>query len=144
MVVLVAALLVTNGCSDDPAMTTIEFAGSECVAEIPSSVAPGDHTFVLTNTSDRPSLPVYAVQLSDGHSYEEFSSLQSAPGDYFVLPDWARFAVRGFEGSDGAVEDRRRFVFSLEPGEHAVYLWASRPAAIWLCGSLTVTPDPED
>ena len=136
---LVVAVLVVGACGGEGRTTGIEFGGLECVADLPASTATGHHTFVLANTSELRSLPVYAVRLTDGHTYDDFAALQPAPGAYFVLPDWAGFALRDLGPSDADDRDRRRFSFVLEPGDHAVYLWAARPAAIWLCGSLTVT-----
>jgi hypothetical protein len=94
---------------------------------------------VLTNTSDRSSVPVYVVKLLNGRQYDDFSALQPSSGDYFVLPNWAEYALRDFVVDDANSNDERQYRFTLEPGDHAVYLWASRPAAIWLCGSLSVT-----
>ena len=137
--VYVLAIAVLGACSGAVGETQLEFAGTECVAEALASIEAGNHTVVLTNTSDIRSLPVYLVELSEGKTYREFAALQETPGDYFLLPDWAEYALRDFSVSDSIDEEQRRFGFVLEPGEHAVYLWASQPPAIWLCGELTVT-----
>ena len=139
--VFVALLIVVSACSGEAGPIEVEFAGSECVAELPGSASAGNQTFVLTNRSDRRSLPVYVVRLSDGHSYEEFAARQRAEGAYFVLPDWAEYSLRDPSVADPTDDVQRRFAFDLDPGVHAVYLWAARPSAIWLCGPLTVTPD---
>ena len=135
---LLAAVLALGACGGDSGTIDLAFSGSACAGDLPESVAPGSHEFVLENPTDATSLPVYVVRLTDGRSYEELAALQPAAGDYFVLPDWAEFSDRNFQ-DDEADEGRRRFGFELEPGNHAVYLWASRPAAIWLCGPLAVT-----
>ena len=138
---IVLSLGLVSACGGDTAIAALEFDGSECTANLPASVAAGTHSFVLTNTSDLSSVPVYVVELSDDYSYGELAALQSSPGEYFPLPEWATYALRELNITDDDEEvQRRRFAFALEPGDYAVYLWASRPAAIWLCGSLSVTP----
>jgi hypothetical protein len=138
-----AVVVMAGGCGGSVADPwSVAFAGSECSIDLPDSVPPGDYTFVLTNTSDRTSLPVYVAALGAGHTYDDFAALQSAAGAYFPLPEWAEYALRNFDVSESdPASGQRRFAYTLEPGEHAVYLWASRPAALWLCGRLSVSED---
>lgn len=135
---LFVTVVVASACGGDVQTIEVEFDGSECIADLPGSIPAGDHTFLLANSSDRTSLPVYVVELANGHTYGEFAALQEAPGVYFPLPDWAAYGLRDLTVTEVAADGQRRFGFSLEPGEHAVYLWASYPQGLWLCGSLTV------
>ena len=76
---LLALLLLVAGCgSDSDAPIAITYDRHVCDAEFADLTA-GDHSFVVTNTSDR-RVALYVVRLEDGRSYRDLIDLQDLLG----------------------------------------------------------------
>ena len=121
----------------------VTYDGQGCTVSAPE-LPIGDYSFVLTNESQRESTPLYVVQLVDGHTYQELVDMQAAiggPPTFMPMPEWAVFALRSFGAPALDLADNQElYAFSLDEGEHAVYVRIENPSAIHLCDQLDVVP----
>lgn len=98
---------------------------------------PGEYTVVLRNMTDE-GQTIYASYLLEGKTYQTLINIQREPGRYWKKPDWVVYADTVKTSSN---EERREFyvTFSLEEGEHVLYIGSIKPLNLWFCAPLKVT-----
>lgn len=154
-VALAACVLVSAACSSDDmatdtTTTTVEavdgdvfevvFDGVECEVNGPTEVAAGAYPFVITDVSGMEGTDVRTWVLEDGYTYDDVLALQSAPGEYIRLADWAELSPIAFITFDGELQENQTVLgLDLEPASHVVTVGTGRPSGIWVCGALEVT-----
>ena len=120
----------------------VSFDGSQCVAEGPAEVAPGEVSVLLVNDSDI-LVPDTAVRrLADGYTFQDM--VDYAEGEEFKRrPNWVE-AVPRLDGSlPEGVTLPLGYTYSTwlvgvdtEPGEHEIHLWSTD---LWPCTGFVVT-----
>lgn len=147
--VVVASSLAACG-SDGESSTTetassvaaieVTFDGVTCGSNGPSTVAAGEHSFLLIDRSDRPRTEMWVAYLAEGHTYEELLELQDeagGPGSDGVRPAFVMSTAMVAPPSSPA-DGQTLYLHELEPGAHAFVVGGSD--AQWICGSFEVTP----
>ena len=153
-VAIVASVLIFTACSSDGGTadtTTTEqavdgevfevmFDGVECEVNGPTEVVAGAYPFVITDVSGMEGTDVRTWVLEEGYTYEDVLALQSAPGEYIRLSDWAELSPLAFITFDGELqENQRALALDLETASHAITVGTGSPSGIWVCGALEVT-----
>lgn len=143
LVGLGAVLLV--GCGDGPDATfEVTFDGTECLAEGPSEVSPGEITVLLRNESDVLVSPAVR-RFADGYTVEDADALfpDGEWGDEaYARPDWIQDVpdlgvVRGLELPLGDIMSRWEVGVTTGPGEHEIHLYRLSQG-LWGCTDFTV------
>lgn len=114
----------------------VTFHGESCDVDAPDILPVGKYSFTLNNLSESTSLNLYVAKITDGHSYQDLLDFQNSPGEYFPKPDWLIYAkkIGSVDPSTGQVS----YKITLEPGEHAIYVWSR---LLWFCKPIMVV-DP--
>lgn len=122
----------------------VTFDGTTCTYLGPSEVAPGNHSFILTDLTNGAIYPFFAVRvLSDGHTYQDVVDEQNergGPGTVFPRADWVLDAEVSADLPDVDLADNQRLFsasYTLEPGSHEVIMWSGTDW-LGLCGPLEV------
>ncbi len=116
----------------------VTFDGEACTTEGPTVVPTDTHSFVLKDLTGEGLADVRTMAIAEGHTYEDLLDLQSEPGEYVPLPEWAEWPLTTFEPGDRELGDNdlgKRLI--LEPGVHGIVVGTGK--GIWFCGRLTVT-----
>ena len=74
----------------------VVFDGTECTTDGPALVDAGDDPFTLTDLSGMQGAEIRTWIIDDGYTYDDVLNLQSEPGEYISLLDWAQFSLNGF------------------------------------------------
>ena len=153
-VALVACVLILAACSSDSSATDtttteqavdgevfeVMFDGVECEVNGPTEVVAGAYPFVITDVSGMEGTDVRTWVLEEGYTYEDVLALQSAPGEYIRLADWAELSPIAFITFDGELQENQTVLgLDLETASHVVTIGTGRPSGIWVCGALEVT-----
>ena len=117
----------------------VVFYGEECETTAPEVLPAGDYDFYITDKDENTSASLNVARITEGHTYQDLLDLQEAPGVHYTKPDWLIYA----ETIDAEFidSDQKRFTHTLEPGEHAIYIW-TRPFGLWFCVPVMVVEQP--
>ena len=163
-VVIVAAALVglgswyvsrndeatTDQPADEAAVTEVSdvievmFDGNDCTAAGPSSLVPGNHSFVLNDTTNANDFPFGgALKLrfvADGHTYQDvvdYFDETGGQGASHLRPEWLDSVAVNFDAPELSLADnQRQYHHRLELGTYA--LVAVSENGEWLCGFVDV------
>jgi hypothetical protein len=116
----------------------LTFDGSVCTTIGPAVVPTGVHSFVVRDLTGESPADMRTMAITDGHTYQDLLDLQSEPGEYVPLPEWAERPLTTFEPVDRELGDNelgKRLI--LEPGEHGIVVRTDE--GLWFCGALAVT-----
>jgi len=116
----------------------IAFGGSACTSTGPTAVLTGVQSFVVKDLTGEGPADMRTMAITDGHTYQDLLDLQSQPGEYVPLPEWAEWPLTTFESVDRELGDNelgKKLI--LEPGEHGIVIRTDD--GLWFCGALTVT-----
>jgi len=150
-VVIIAGIIAACGSDDDSTSTSllseaaneavieVSFDGSGCTADGPSTIPAGEHSFLLTDTTDRFRTEMWVRYLTDGHTYQDILDLQNdagGPGTYIPHPEFVVHAPMTRPQSSPS-DNQLQYHHALEPGPHALVVGGND--VVWLCGSFDVT-----
>ncbi len=142
-----STVLLTTTSSTTPApprgpagdeILEVAFDGSVCTTIGPAVVPTGVHSFLLKDLTGEGLADVRTMAVSEGYTYEDLLDLQSEPGEYVPLPEWADWPLTTFEPIDRELDENeigKRLI--LEPGVHGIVVGTGK--GLWFCGQLTVT-----
>ena len=130
----------TTTPAQDPTGGVIDvtFDGVACTSEGPSTIAPGEHSFLLIDNSERPRTEMWVASIADGHTYSELLELQDQAGGQGAdgnRPSWVGSTPMIAPASSPA-EGQMLYSHALEPGLHTFVVGGSD--AQWNCGSFEV------
>jgi hypothetical protein len=151
IVAIVAGMLIVAACSSDGGDTVttetldgvvfeVAFDGVTCEVTGPAEVVAGAYPFVITDDSGMQGTDVRTWVLAEGYTYDDVLALQSAPGEYIRLTDWATLSPLAFITFDGALQQNQTMKgLDLATASHAVTIGTGDPSGIWVCAPLEVT-----
>jgi hypothetical protein len=116
----------------------ITFHGEACEVDAPDRLLVGEYHFTLNDQSQLTSAQLYVARITEGHSYADLLTPQIKPGEYYPKPDWLIYAKK--IGSIDPSTGQRSYDVTLEPGEHAVYVYGFQPTGeqwLWFCVPIT-------
>lgn len=149
-VFLVFAAVVVGCGSDDESSTAtpssevddsrieVLYDGASCTSTGPTELSAGEHSFVITNTTDDASIAMYVRHLVDGHTYQDLLDRQAevgGPGTYHPRPAWAATTPQVTPG-EVLSEHSYRYDHLVEPGVYALVVGNS--GEVWFCGGFNV------
>jgi len=108
----------------------------ECTVSGPTELPPGEYTYVLRDLSSVRHALIISYLL-EGKTFQDLLDMQVVPGRYWPKPDWVVYA-NAIDGWRNESRNELYTVFSLEKGEHFVYLESTVPISLWFCAPLTV------
>lgn len=139
------------GCgSDDESSTTtpssevddsrieVLFDGENCSSTGPTELTAGEHSMVITNTTDDATVAMYVRRLVDGHTYQDLLDVQAAiggPGTYHPKPAWVLPTPQTTPG-EVLSDHSYRYDHLLEAGTYALVVGPSDE--VWFCGGFDV------
>ena len=113
--------------------------GPDAPPTVPSTIPAGEHSFLLTDTSDRARTEMWVRYLADGHTYQDAVDLLNeagGPGTYIPRPDFVRHVPMTRPQSSPS-DNQLQYDHALEPGPHLFVV--GDDDAVWFCGSFDVT-----
>ncbi|MDX2342710.1 MAG: hypothetical protein QNL26_02565 [Acidimicrobiia bacterium] len=121
-----------------PEIIELAFDGSVCTTTGPTVVPASVHSFVVKGLTGNSPADMRTMAITDGHTYQDLLDLQSQPGEYVPLPEWAKWPLTTFDPVDRELGDNelgKRLI--PEPGEHGITVRTDE--GLWFCGALVVT-----
>jgi hypothetical protein len=125
------------------------FDGATCTASGPAELPPGEHLFILYNTSDL-IVTLEPVRLWQGKTLQDLLDIQKEPGVWFPKPSWAEHtSARGaaWSSDDGG----RVWAYKLYiSGEHIIQVIIfdsgndPNENQLWYCQQFTVKVSPSE
>jgi hypothetical protein len=116
----------------------VSFDGEVCTTVGSGVVPTGVQSFVLEDLSGLGLADVRTMAIVDDHTYQDLLDLQSEPGEYVALPQWAEWPLTTFEPVDRELaENETGKTLILEPGQHGIVISTGQRS--WFCGALEVT-----
>jgi hypothetical protein len=112
----------------------VTFHGEACEVDSPDRLLAGEYDFTLKDLSQLTSAQLLVARITDGHSYPDLLTPQNTPGEYYPKPDWLIYAKK--IGSVDISTGQWSYEVTLEPGEHAVYVYGFQPTGeqwLWFC-----------
>ncbi len=114
----------------------ITFKGEKCTVSGPTEVPPGDLTFVVRDLSGQRQ-ELYVLYYLDGKTHQDMVEKQGIPGRWWPKPIWTDYANIIDVWRDTS-RSEKYYTYSLEEGEHSLFLGSSSPVSNWICASLWV------
>jgi hypothetical protein len=125
---------------------TVKFYGEECEVSSPSVVPEGEYLFIFKDLEGKSSADLYVAGLTEGHTFQDLLDIQGEPGRYWHKPNWVIYDKKVDVEFDIAAGEKR-IIYSLEKGEHAIYIGNVLPPArngLWFCVPLIVVEAPSE
>ncbi len=156
VLLLVMAVLFVSACTtSEPAATEspeevvtevgeVKFDGTECIVTGPTSLPPGNYSYVLRDESEN-EVHIYVGRLLGGKTTQDILDLQGEPGARIAEPildeayDWAVELGAATYRPDGGEVHTYKFI---SEGEYTVGIWSYQtetiPSTNWLCAPLWI------
>jgi hypothetical protein len=116
----------------------VDFYGDAetCQVSAPDVLPEGKYRFILNDLDEETAADLYIGRITGDHKYQELLDPQEEPGKYYSKPEWLIYAFKN--EVEIVSEDERRYTVTLEPGEHAIYVFTTPKGGLWFCTPIMV------